>query len=67
MNGQLTHMTQARRLYAKCDFRTLEGPLGDTEHCRFNSWAIEDLSRLSVTWVTLGTPSRFRWQESVRN
>jgi putative acetyltransferase len=41
------HMVQARQLYAKCGFRSLDAPQGHTGHFRCNSWAIKDLNGVS--------------------
>ncbi|RIA10023.1 putative acetyltransferase [Flavobacteriaceae bacterium MAR_2010_72] len=39
----LPYMEDARKLYAKVGFRSLDGPMGDTGHYSCNLWMIKDL------------------------
>ncbi len=39
----LPYMQDARKLYAKVGFRSLDGPMGDTGHYSCNMWMIKDL------------------------
>ena len=39
----LPYMEDARKLYAKVGFKSLDGPMGDTGHYSCNLWMIKDL------------------------
>lgn len=39
----MPYMEQARKLYARTGFRTLDGPLGNTGHYNCTVWMIKDL------------------------
>jgi putative acetyltransferase len=39
----LPYMEDARKLYAKVGFRSLDGPMGDTGHYSCNLWMLKDL------------------------
>lgn len=39
----LPYMQDARKLYAKVGFKSLDGPMGDTGHYSCNMWMIRDL------------------------